>query len=168
MKVFGFVGFSGAGKTTLIEQLIPRLVDHGLRVSLMKHAHHDFDIDQPGKDSWRHRQAGATEVMITSAHRWVLMHELRGDPEPDLHAQLRRFEPCDLVLVEGYKRASIPKIEIHRAATGRDLIHPGDPDIVAVATDTPLQSRLPQLDLNDYDAVVSFILRHIQWTPRSS
>lgn len=167
MKVFGFVGFSGAGKTTLIEQLIPRLVSQGLRVSLMKHAHHDFDIDQPGKDSWRHRQAGATEVMITSTHRWVLMHELRGEPEPDLQTQLRRFEPCDLVLVEGYKRASIPKIAIHRAAAGRAPIQMDDPDVVAVATDTALDTRLPRLDLNDYDAIVSFILRHIQWTPRS-
>ena len=165
MQVFGFAGYSGSGKTTLIEQLIPRLVERGLRVSLMKHAHHDFDIDRPGKDSWRHREAGASEVMITSAQRWVLMHELRGEPEPDLATQLRRFEPCDLILVEGYKRATIPKLEVYRAATGRQALHPNDPDIVAVAADTPIATHLPVLDLNDYDEIVSFILRHTRLSP---
>jgi molybdopterin-guanine dinucleotide biosynthesis protein B len=168
MQVFGFAGYSGSGKTTLIEQLIPRFVSRGLRVSLMKHAHHDFDIDRPGKDSWRHREAGASEVMITSTQRWVVMHELRGEPEPDLATQLRRFEPCDLILVEGYKRARIPKIEVYRASTGREPIHPTDPDIVAVAADTALTTHLPVLDLNDYDEIVSFILRHFQLTPRTS
>jgi molybdopterin-guanine dinucleotide biosynthesis protein B len=164
MRVFGFAGYSGSGKTTLIEQLIPRLTQRGLRVSLMKHAHHAFDIDRPGKDSWRHREAGASEVMITSGQRWVLMHELRGEPEPDMATQLKRFSPCDLILVEGYKRAAIPKIEVHRPATGRSLIHPGDADIVAVAADGPVQTALPVLDLNDYDAVAAFIVQHVGLT----
>ena len=158
MKVFGFAGYSGTGKTTLIERLIPRLVERGLRVSLIKHAHHAFDIDKPGKDSYRHREAGASEVLITSAQRWVLMHELRGEPEPDLATQLSRMSPCDLVLVEGYKRADIPKLEIHRPSTGKPLLHPADPNIVAVAADGPVRTSLPVLDLNDYDAVVAFVV----------
>jgi molybdopterin-guanine dinucleotide biosynthesis protein B len=161
VKVFGFAGYSGTGKTTLIERLIPRLVARGLRVSLIKHAHHAFDIDKPGKDSYRHREAGAAEVLITSAQRWVLMHELRGGPEPDLEAQLARISPCDLVLVEGYKRADIPKLEIHRASTGKPLLHPEDPNIVAVASDGPVRTSLPVLDLNDYDAVVAFVVRQL-------
>lgn len=162
MKVFGFAGYSGTGKTTLIERLIPRLVARGLRVSLIKHAHHAFDIDKPGKDSYRHREAGACEVLITSAQRWVLMHELRGEAEPDLAAQLARMSPCDLVLVEGYKRADIPKLEIHRPSTGKPLLHPGDPTIVAVAADAPVRTSLPVLDLNDYDAVVAFVVRRLR------
>ena len=160
MRVFGFAGYSGSGKTTLIEQLIPRLIARGLTVSLIKHAHHRFEIDTPGKDSWRHREAGAHEVLITSDQRWVLMHELRGAPEPGLSAQLTRLSPCDLVLVEGYKFADIPKIEVHRAALGRPLLHPGDPTIVAVACDTPLQIPLPCLDLNDHDTIAAFVSNH--------
>ena len=166
MKVIGFAGYSGSGKTTLIEQLIPRFVGKGLRVSLIKHAHHRFDIDQPGKDSYRHREAGAAEVLLTSANRWVLMHELRGAPEPGLREQLRLFSPCDLVLVEGYKSADVPKIEVHRPSTGKQPLHPGDPNIIAVATDAPLARPaiapgglpLPLLDLNDADAIVSFVI----------
>lgn len=158
MRCFGFAGYSGAGKTTLIEQLIPRMVMRGLRVSLIKHAHHRFEIDTPGKDSWRHREAGATEVLITSEHRWALMHELRGAPEPTLEQQLARLSPCDLVLIEGYKRHPLPKIEVHRPAHGRPLLHPGDSTIVAVASDAPLESALPVLDLGDPDAIVGFIL----------
>ena len=158
MKVFGFAGYSGTGKTTLIEQLIPRFVARGLRVSLIKHAHHAFDIDKPGKDSYRHREAGASEVLITSAQRWVLMHELRGEAEPDLAMQLSRMSDCDLVLVEGYKRADIPKLEIHRPSTGKPLLHPQDPNIVAVAADAPVGTSLPVLDLNDYDAIVAFVV----------
>lgn len=161
MKVFGFAGYSGSGKTTLIEQLIPRFVMRGLRVSLIKHAHHLFDVDRPGKDSYRHREAGASEVLITSAQRWVLMHELRGEAEPSLHEQLVRFGPCDLVLVEGYKHADIPKIEVHRPAHGRPLIHPQDANVVAVATDARIDSRLPRLDLNDPDAIAQFILDYL-------
>src|SRR5229473_750240 len=117
MKIFGFAGWSGSGKTTLIEKLIPRFVQRGLRVSLIKHAHHTFDVDQPGKDSWRHRHAGAAEVLVTSSRRWVLMHELRGAQEPAFEQQLERLSPCDLLLVEGFKFVAIPKLEVWRAAT---------------------------------------------------
>jgi molybdopterin-guanine dinucleotide biosynthesis protein B len=161
LRVIGFAGFSGSGKTTLIEQLIPRFVERGLRVSLIKHAHHAFDIDTPGKDSYRHRQAGATEVLISSNQRWALMHELRGEAEPDLQMQLQRFSPCDLVLVEGYKQAAIPKIEVHRPSMGRSLLHPSDPHIVALASDGPVATSLPVLDLNDYDAMTSFIVARV-------
>lgn len=159
-KVFGFAGYSGAGKTTLIEKLIPRLVARGLVVSLIKHAHHAFDIDHPGKDSWRHRKAGATEVLLTSRNRWALMHELRDEPEPGLHRQLALLSPCDLVLVEGYKTADIPKIEVHRPSTGNPRLHPDDPAIVAVACDAPLASTLPVLALDDIDGIAAFIMRH--------
>ncbi len=161
MRVFGFAGYSGSGKTTLIEQLIPRFVLRGLRVSLIKHAHHSFDIDKPGKDSYRHREAGASEVLITSDQRWVLMHELRNEPEPSLHEQLQRFSPCDLVLVEGYKHAPIPKLEVCRPKLGKPMLHPGDPDIVAVAADMPIETRLPLLDLNRPDTIVDFIIDHL-------
>ena len=159
MKVFGFAAYSGAGKTTLIEQLIPRFVLRGLKVSLIKHAHHSFDVDKPGKDSYRHREAGAGEILITSAQRWVLMHELRGEPEPGLREQLRLFSPCDLVLVEGYKSADIPKIEVHRPSTGSPLLHPQDPDILAIASDLPISVTIPLLDLNDLEAIAEFIMQ---------
>jgi molybdopterin-guanine dinucleotide biosynthesis protein B len=159
MRAFGFAGFSGAGKTTLIERLIPRLVAAGLRVSLIKHAHHRFDIDKPGKDSWRHREAGASEVLIASDQRWALMHELRGEPEPDLQALLQRLSPCDLVLVEGYKRAGIPKLEVHRTEIGKPLLSPQDPDILALASDVPIDCALPQFRLSDYDAITAFVIR---------
>jgi len=161
MKVFGFAGFSGSGKTTLIEELIPRFVVEGFRVSLIKHAHHEFDIDRPGKDSYRHREAGATEVLLASGKRWVLMHELRSETEPELPQLIARFAPCDLVLVEGFKRQPIPKLEIHRAAAGKPLLYPEDGHIVAVATDEPLETALPQFDLNDPDPIAEFILMHL-------
>lgn len=164
MNVFGFAGYSGSGKTTLIEQLIPRFVMRGMRVSLIKHAHHLFDIDKPGKDSYRHREAGASEVLITSDQRWVLMHELRDEDEPALHEQLGRFAPCDLVLVEGYKRASIPKIEVYRPSTGSEPLHPADRNIVAVASDASIDVPLPLLDLNDPDAIAEFIIDHLDRT----
>jgi molybdopterin-guanine dinucleotide biosynthesis protein B len=157
MKVFGFAGYSGSGKTTLIEQLIVRFRARGLRVALIKHAHHRFDIDHPGKDSYRHREAGAVEVLITSAQRWVLMHELRDEPEPPLERQLQRLSPCDLVLVEGFKYADIAKIEIHRAALGYPLLYPADANIVAVASDGDLETRLPRLDLNRPDEIAAFM-----------
>jgi len=160
MKVFGFAGWSGSGKTTLIEQLIPRFVMHGLTVSLIKHAHHHFDIDRPGKDSHRHREAGCKEVMIASDHRWVIMHELRGAPEPTLEAQIARMAPCDLLLIEGYKHYPMPKLEIFREANGKPPLHPDDPHIVAIATDRPFASPLPQFDLNDHDAIADFVLVH--------
>jgi molybdopterin-guanine dinucleotide biosynthesis protein B len=162
MKVFGFAGWSGSGKTTLIEKLIPRFVDAGLRVSLIKHAHHTFDVDQPGKDSYRHRHAGAAEVLVSSSRRWVLMHELRGAPEPAFEEQLKHLSPCDIVIVEGFKHAPIPKLEVWRRETGEPLIHPNDPHIVAVASDTRVETKLPVLDLNDDAAIASFILAHLR------
>ena len=165
-NVFGFAGYSGSGKTTLIEQLIPRFVEAGLRVSLIKHAHHEFDIDKPGKDSHRHREAGAGEVLITSEKRWALMHELRGAPEPGLEEQLARLSPCDLVLVEGYKRAAIPKLEVHRANHGQPLLYPQDAEIVAIAADAPVDTPLPVLDLNQPGSIAEFIMRHMNLVPR--
>src|SRR5688500_15534415 len=162
MKIFGFAGWSGSGKTTLIEKLIPRFVGAGLRVSLIKHAHHTFDVDQPGKDSYRHRHAGASEVLVTSSRRWVLMHELRGAHEPSFEEQIRHFAPCDLLLVEGFKHAPIPKLEVWRATPGEPLLHPNDPHIVAVASDVKVDTRLPVLDLNDDAAVARFILDHLK------
>jgi molybdopterin-guanine dinucleotide biosynthesis protein B len=161
MRVFGFAGWSGSGKTTLIEQLIPRFIAHGLTVSLVKHAHHEFDLDQPGKDSFRHREAGCREVLVTSAVRWALQHELRGKPELTLDEALHRLSPCDLALVEGFKGSPIPKLEVYRESVGKPLLHPHDPEIVAVATDGPLATALPVLPLGDPDAVATFILRHL-------
>ena len=161
MKVFGFAGYSGAGKTTLIEQLIPRFGARGLKVSLIKHTHHDFDVDQPGKDSWRHRQAGASEVLLTCDHRWVLMHELRGAPEPTLEEQLAVLSPCDLVLVEGFKQTPISKLEIHRPDHGRPPIWPENKSVVAVATNERIDCPLPTLDLDDPDAIAQFILDYL-------
>jgi molybdopterin-guanine dinucleotide biosynthesis protein B len=162
MKIFGFAGWSGSGKTTLIERLIPLFVARGLKVSLIKHAHHTFDVDQPGKDSYRHRHAGCTEVLVSSSRRWALVHELRGAPEPGFAELLERLLPCDLVLIEGFKRERVPKLEVYRAATGEPLLHPQDHDIVAIATDRRLDSKLPQFDLDDAPAIASFILNHIE------
>jgi molybdopterin-guanine dinucleotide biosynthesis protein B len=162
MKIFGFAGWSGSGKTTLIEQLIPRFVKRGLRVSLIKHAHHTFDVDQPGKDSYRHRHAGASEVLVTSSRRWVLMHELRGAHEPSFDEQIRHLGPCDLLLVEGFKHAPIPKLEVWRAETGEGLLHPNDPHVVAVASDAKLDTKLPLLDLNDVDGIAAFIVKKLE------
>ena len=161
MIPFGFAGWSGSGKTTLIEKLIPRFAARGLRVSLIKHAHHTFDVDQAGKDSYRYRRAGASEVLVTSSRRWVLMRELRGDREPTFEEQAQRLSPCDLLIVEGFKFASIPKIEVWRAATGEPLLHPKDRDIVAVASDSKIETTLPLLDLNDADAVAAFVVAHL-------
>lgn len=161
MKIFGFAGYSGSGKTTLIEKLIPIFAARKLTVSLIKHAHHTFDVDQAGKDSYRHRHAGCTEVLVTSSRRWALMHELRGAPEPGLTEQIERLSPCDLLLVEGFKHERIPKLEVYRAAVGEALIHPHDANIVAVASDAQVQTALPQLDLNDPAAVAAFILSHL-------
>ncbi|MGP1678273.1 MAG: molybdopterin-guanine dinucleotide biosynthesis protein B [Burkholderiales bacterium] len=162
MKIFGFAGWSGSGKTTLIEQVIPRFVYAGLRVSLIKHAHDRFDVDQPGKDSFRHRAAGCGEVLVTSGERWALMHEMCGEPEGTLDEQIRRMSPCDLLLIEGYKRYPLPKLEIFREANGKPLLHPEDEHIVALATDTPVQCRLPQFGLEDYDGVAAFVLETLE------
>jgi molybdopterin-guanine dinucleotide biosynthesis protein B len=162
MKTFGFAGWSGSGKTTLIEKIIPLFVQRGLRVSLVKHAHHTFDVDVPGKDSYRHRHAGASEVLVTSSRRWVLMHELRGAQEPSFEEQLKRLSPCDLLLVEGFKFAPIPKLEVWRAVTGEGLLHPQDPNIVAVASDVKVDTKLPLLALDDHGAIAKFILAHLR------
>ena len=157
MNVIGFAGISGSGKTTLIEATIPLLVARGLRVSLIKHAHHSFDVDQPGKDSYRHRVAGASEVLVSSQQRWVLMHELRNEAEPSLDELLKQLANCDVVLVEGFKRAQIAKIEVHRSGAAAPLLYPDDAHIVAVATDEPLETDLPQLDLNQPAQIADFI-----------
>jgi len=159
MRIIGLAGWSGSGKTTLIKKVIPRLIARGISVSTLKHAHHGFDLDQPGKDSFFHRAAGATEVIISSARRWAVLHELREEPEWDMPALLAKMSPVDLVLVEGFKRDKFPKLEIHRVANGKPLLQPEDPHIVAVACDTPLpQAKVPVIDLNDVDAVVDLLL----------
>jgi molybdopterin-guanine dinucleotide biosynthesis protein B len=158
VKVFGFAGYSGSGKTTVIENVIPVLVGRGIRVSLVKHAHHAFDVDQPGKDSFRHREAGASEVMLTSAKRWILMHENVDQPEPELPEQLRHMSPCDIVLIEGFKKQPIPKLEIHRKAHGVPFLFGDDPYIVGIATDERLDTELPQFGLDDYAALSTFVL----------
>lgn len=158
MKVFGMAGWSGSGKTTLVEKLIPVFTARGLQVAVIKHAHHGFDLDRPGKDSYRHRAAGATRVLMLSNDRWVLMNELRGAAEPTLEEQLALLEPCDLVLIEGYKAAAVPKIEIHRPALGKPPLWPENPHVVAVASDAPIACPLPLLELNDTAAIAAFIL----------
>jgi molybdopterin-guanine dinucleotide biosynthesis protein B len=161
MRIIGLAGWSGSGKTTLITKAIPRLIARGLKVSTLKHAHHGFDLDQPGKDSFMHRLAGATEVCISSENRFAILHELRGEPEWDLPDLLAKLAPVDLVLVEGFKRDRFPKLEIHRIANGKPLLHPDDPQIVAVASDQPLpHARVPVIELNDIDAIVEILLKH--------
>ncbi len=160
MRIIGLAGWSGSGKTTLISKLIPRLIARGLRVSTLKHAHHGFDLDKPGKDSFVHRTAGATEVIISSAKRWAILHELREEPEWDLGALVAKMSPVDLVLVEGFKRDAFPKLEIHRIANGKPLLYPQDPHIVAVASDSALPSTpLPVLDLNDIEPIADLLLK---------
>ncbi|PJK31514.1 molybdopterin-guanine dinucleotide biosynthesis protein B [Minwuia thermotolerans] len=160
MKVLGLAGWSGSGKTTLMVALIPLLRRRGLTVSTIKHAHHRFDVDTPGKDSWRHRDAGASEVMVASSQRFALMHELRGASEPTLDELLARMAPVDLVLVEGFKREGHSKIEVHRAATGKPPLYPDDPAIVAIASDMPIEAgELPLLDLNDAEGIAEFAAR---------
>jgi molybdopterin-guanine dinucleotide biosynthesis adapter protein len=161
MHIFGLAGWSGSGKTTLLAALIPELVARGLSVSTIKHAHHDFDVDRPGKDSWRHREAGATEVLVASARRWALMHELRGSPEPALDELVARMSPVDLLLIEGFKRQPHPKLEVHRPSLGKPLIYPEDPHVVAIASDEPLAAPLPLLPLGDAGAVAAFIVDHL-------
>lgn len=163
MKIYGVIGWKNAGKTGLMERLVAEIVGRGLTVSTVKHVHHDVDLDQPGKDTFRHRQAGAAEVVLASAHRFALMREHRG-PEPDLADVLARLAPVDLVLVEGYKRDAHRKVEVWRAETGHPLIQPGDPLVRAVATDAPALPQdvaVPVLNLNDTAAVADFILRDL-------
>ncbi|HYZ39227.1 MAG TPA: molybdopterin-guanine dinucleotide biosynthesis protein B [Stellaceae bacterium] len=161
MRIFGLAGWSDSGKTTLMTALIPEFVSRGITVSTIKHAHHSFDIDQPGKDSWRHRQAGAQEVLVASAHRWALMRELRGAAEPSLDELLEKMSPVDLVLVEGFKRHPHPKIEVYRRVLGKPLLHPDDHLVVAIAADEPSpQFSVPFLPLADTSAIANFVLRH--------
>jgi len=161
MKVLGLAGWSGSGKTTLLVGLLPRLVAAGLTVSTVKHAHHSFDVDSPGKDSFRHREAGASEVLVSSANRWALMHENRGADEPGLEELLAHIAPVDLVLVEGFKHERHAKIEVHRQALGQPLLCRSDPSIVAVVTDAVLADlELPVLDVSDQAAVADFILAY--------
>ena len=161
MRIIGLAGWSGSGKTTLLAKVIPRMVARGLKVSTIKHAHHSFDIDQPGKDLHTHRMAGATEVLVGSGTRWAIVHELRGEAEPTLAALLEKASPVDLVLVEGYKGGSHPKLEVYRAAVGKPLLHPDDPAIVAIASDEPLPgARVPVVDLDDVERITDILLRH--------
>jgi molybdopterin-guanine dinucleotide biosynthesis protein B len=163
MRLIGFAGWSGSGKTTLVTAVLPILIGRGWRVSTIKHAHHGFDLDQPGKDSAKHRAAGATEVLISSSNRWAMMHELRGAAEPDLPELLRHLSPVDLVIVEGFKLSPYPKIEIHRPSVGKPPLYPADPHIIALATDAPLAdgpaaAKLPILPLDRPDLIADFIM----------
>lgn len=157
MRVYGITGWKNTGKTTLTERLVAHFAGQGLRVSTVKHAHHDTEIDHPGRDSFRHRQAGAGQVIVASPARWAVMTELRGAAEPPLADLLAHLAPCDLVLVEGYKRAPHPKIEAHRAVIGRALLAPENPTIRAIASDSPLAIGLPCFDLDDIPAIAAFI-----------
>ena len=162
MKVMGIIGWSGSGKTSLMVALLPILRAQGLRVSTMKHAHHRFDLDRPGKDSFQHREAGASEVLLVSSSRWVLMHESRDEPEPPIEALIERMTPVDLLLIEGFKTHPHPKLEIHRESEGKPLLCLEDPGVVAVASDSSLLGlAIPCLDLNDPRAIAAFIL---DWT----
>ncbi len=165
-NILGIAGYSGSGKTTLLEKVIPLLKQRGLTVSVIKHAHHNFDIDRPGKDSFRHREAGAQEVLIVSGHRWALMHELRQEPEPNLEELCARLSPCDLVLVEGYKFSSIPKLEVHRAATGHAPLYPNDPQIIAVVTDSKENLPILTLDIDAPQQVADHILNYFSFGKR--
>ncbi|HAV60558.1 molybdopterin-guanine dinucleotide biosynthesis protein B [uncultured Planktomarina sp.] len=162
MNVFGVTGWKNAGKTGLMERLVAEFCGRGLRVSTLKHAHHSFDVDHPGKDSHRHRMAGASQVLLASTERWALMNEHRGAPEPSLAALLAKLDPVDLVLIEGWKRDKHPKVEAWRAETGNPLIAPNDPTILAVASDTALELDRPVFDLDDTSAVADFILAHLE------
>ena len=159
MKVIGLAGWSGAGKTTLLTRVIPYLSERGLRVSVIKHAHHAFDVDVPGKDSWRHREAGAAEVLVSSTRRWALMHELRGADEPRLPELLAKLARVDLVVIEGFKREPHRKIEVHRAANGKPLLFPDDPGVVGIASDIAVETTLPVAHLDDIEAVAAMMQR---------
>ena len=159
--VLGVAGYSGAGKTTLLEKLIPLLIQRGIRVSALKHAHHRFDVDVPGKDSWRLRQSGAGEVLVTSDSRWVLMHELRAEQAPDLDQLLRHLSPCDLVLVEGFKQSPIPKLEVWRKAQGGPRLERGQGEVIALVTDdTRMESDRPVFSVDDPESLATFIIGH--------
>jgi molybdopterin-guanine dinucleotide biosynthesis protein B len=161
MHIIGLAGWSGSGKTTLLTKVIPRIVAHGLTVSTLKHAHHDFDIDVPGKDSHAHRLAGATEVLVGSSRRWALMHELRSEPEPPLAVLLQKLSPVDIVLIEGYKAEPHPKLEVYRSVLGVPLLAPNDPSIVAIASDVDLPgAKVPVVHLDDADFIADVLIGH--------
>ncbi len=160
LRVIGLAGWSGAGKTTLLTRLIPHLIGRGLSVSTIKHAHHAFDVDVPGKDSWLHRRAGAAQVLVASARRWALMTEHREAPEPALDDLLARLSPVDLVVVEGFKRDALPKIEVNRGANGKPWLHPDDPAIRAIASDVTPPGDLPHAALDDVESIAAFVLEH--------
>jgi molybdopterin-guanine dinucleotide biosynthesis protein B len=160
MKVIGVAGWSGAGKTTLISRVIPYLREQGLRVSVIKHAHHEFDVDVPGKDSWVHRQSGAEEVLVSSANRWALMHELRGAPEPSLPELLKKMSPVDLLIVEGFKSEPYLKIEVHRKDSGKPPLFPDDSAIACIATDAGIETELPVAHLDDIPAVATMMRQY--------
>ncbi len=161
MKIWGVTGWKNSGKTGLMERLVTEFVGRGLTVSTLKHAHHSFDVDQPGKDSHRHRSAGASEVLLASRRRWALMHELLDEEEPPLELLLARMSPVDLVLIEGWKRDRHPKVEAHRQAAGQPLIAPGDPTIRCVAADGPMELDRPVLELDDTKGIADFIAREL-------
>jgi molybdopterin-guanine dinucleotide biosynthesis protein B len=159
MKVIGLAGWSGAGKTTLLTHIIPHFLSQGLRVSVIKHAHHSFDVDVPGKDSWMHRRSGAAEVLVSSSQRWALMHELRGAAEPRLPDLLAKMSRVDLVIVEGFKSGPHRKIEVHRKANGKAVLFPDDPAIVGIATDAAVETVLPIAHLDDIPAIAAMMQR---------
>lgn len=161
MRIYGVAGWKNAGKTGLMERLVSEITGRGFTVSTVKHAHHTFDVDHPGKDSHRHRVAGASEVLLASKNRFALMHELRDEEEPSLEELLSKLAPVDLILVEGYKRDAHPKVEAHRAETGNPLIAPDDPTVRAVASDVPLDLDRPVFDLNDTKAIADFVLQEV-------
>lgn len=163
-RVFAVSGYSGAGKTTLIEAVLPRLRARGVTVAVVKHTHHDFDADRPGKDSYRFREAGATPVLLSSDHRTALLIEHRDAP-PTLDALLALLPPVDLVLIEGYKRAPLPRLEVHREANGKPWLYPGDASVLAVASDVPPPDAVRRIDLNDYEQLTDFILEHADCRP---
>ena len=166
MKIFGIAGYSGSGKTTLLEKLIPQFTARGLKVSVIKHAHHGFDIDRPGKDSYRHRAAGASEVLLSCNDRWALMHERRDEPDVTLDELLARLAPCDLVLIEGFKQEPVPKLEVYRPENGKPPLFPERSDIVAVASDVALATSLPCLALDDVAGIADFVMNTLQLQER--
>src|SRR6516225_12465472 len=164
MRIIGLAGWSGSGKTTLLARIIPHLVARGLTVSTVKHAHHGFDVDTPGKDSYVHRMAGATEVLVASGRRWALMHELRDAPEPSIYDLLQKMSPVDLVLIEGFKSAHHTRIEVYRRDVGKLPFHPENPHVVGIVSDTPFpDARLPVVDIDDIEGVVALILEKAEY-----
>lgn len=159
-KIFGFAGWSGSGKTTLVKAVIPALIARGLKVSTIKHTHHNFDIDKPGKDSYEHRAAGAHEVVITGSSRWALLHENRGEPEPDIDFLLGRMAEVDLVLIEGFKSYPHSKLEVYRPEVGKPVLSTDDQSIVAIATNIAIETKIPRLPIDDIEAISDFVMAY--------